>query len=123
MVRLPLIVAAVMLGVAIVRVPAPVEAQPTPFSIVEASIADLRDALAKGRVTSRDIVAQSLARIGLYEDRLHAALYVNPRALEEADDRDRERVLPERSAELDRLRKGGVELARFTQPSRKCEFR
>ena len=68
MVRLPLIVAAVMLGVAIVRVPAPVEAQPTPFSIVEASIADLRDALAKGRVTSRDIVAQSLARIGLYED-------------------------------------------------------
>jgi amidase len=91
MVRLPLLVAAVMLGTAIVRVPAPVEAQPTPFSIVEASIADMRDGLAKGRVTSRDIVAQSLARIGMYEDRLHAALYVNPRALEEADDRDRER--------------------------------
>jgi amidase len=91
MVRLPWLVAAVMLGTAIVRVPAPVEAQPTPFSIVEASIADMRDGLAKGRVTSRDIVAQSLARIGMYEDRLHAALYVNPRALEEADDRDRER--------------------------------
>ena len=91
MVRLPLLVAAVMLGTAIVRIPAPVEAQPMPFSIVEASIADMRDGLAKGRVTSRDIVTQSLARIGLYEDRLHAALYVNPRALEEADDRDRER--------------------------------
>ena len=73
------------------RVPAPVEAQRPSFSIVEASIADMRDALAKGRVTSRDIVAQSLTRIGLYEDRLHAALYVNPRALEEADARDRER--------------------------------
>ena len=91
MTRRPLIGAAAILAVAIVRVPAPVEAQRPSFSIVEASIADMRDALAKGRVTSRDIVAQSLTRIGLYEDRLHAALYVNPRALEEADARDRER--------------------------------
>src|SRR5205807_3688435 len=29
---------------------------------------------------------------GLYEDRLHAAILVNPRALEEADQRDRERA-------------------------------
>ena len=90
--RLPVLVAAVILGVAVARGgPVPVEAQRAPFSIVEASIADMRDALAKGRVSSRDIVAQSLARIGLYEDRLHAALYVNPRALEEADQRDGER--------------------------------
>ncbi len=32
-------------------------------------------------------------RIALYEDRLHGALYVNPRALDEADQRDRERRL------------------------------
>ena len=68
-----------------------VEAQRGSFSIVEASIAGARAALESGRVTSRDIVAQSLMRIGTYEDRLHAALYVNPRALEEADERDRER--------------------------------
>ena len=68
--------------------------QPRPaFSIVEATIAETRAALEQGRVTSRDIVAQSLMRIALYEDRLHAAIYVNPRALEEADERDRERRL------------------------------
>jgi amidase len=92
MIRLYAIGAAVAIA-AIARVPTSVEAQRAPFSIVEASIADMRDALEKGRVTSRDIVAQSLARIGQYEDRLHAALYVNPRALEEADARDRERRL------------------------------
>jgi amidase len=62
-----------------------------PFSVIEAGIADMRAALETGRITSRDIVAQSLTRIGLYEDRLHAALYVNPRALLDADERDRER--------------------------------
>jgi amidase len=77
----------------VVRVATPIDAQRASFSIVEASIAETRAALEKGRVTSRDIVAQSLIRIGQYEDRLHAALYVNPRALEEADERDRERRL------------------------------
>src|SRR5689334_7995703 len=62
-----------------------------PFSVIEATIADVRTALQKRRVTSREIVTQSLARIATYEDRLHATLYVNPHALEEADDRDRER--------------------------------
>jgi amidase len=74
-------------------VAAPIEAQRGSFSIVEASIAETRTALEQGRVTSRDIVTQSLMRIALYEDRLHAALYVNPRALDEADERDRERRL------------------------------
>ena len=94
MARRLLIGTAAILAVTIVRLPiAVVEAQRAPFSIVEASIADMRDALEKGRVTSRDIVAQSLQRIGQYEDRLHAAIYVNPRALDEADERDRERRL------------------------------
>jgi amidase len=87
------VIGAVLLAAAIVRVAAPIEAQRGSFSIVEASIAETRTALEQGRVTSRDIVTQSLMRIALYEDRLHAALYVNPRALDEADERDRERRL------------------------------
>jgi amidase len=60
-----------------------------PFSVVEASIADMRTALAQKRTTSREIVLQSLARIALYEDRLHAVITVNPRALGIADSLDR----------------------------------
>jgi amidase len=62
------------------------------FSVVEAGIPDMRAALAEGRVTSHELVRQYLARIATYEDRFHAALYVNPRALEEADALDRERA-------------------------------
>src|SRR5436190_11245858 len=63
-----------------------------PFTVVEATIADMRTAMEQGRVTSREIVQQYLARIASYEDKLHAAITVNPRALKEADERDRERV-------------------------------
>ena len=45
-----------------------------------------------GRVTSRQIVQQYLLRIALYEHKLHAAITVNPKALELADERDRERA-------------------------------
>ena len=62
-----------------------------PFSVVEASIADMQAAMTDGRTTSRDIVQQSLTRIALFENRLNAALAINPRALEDADQRDRER--------------------------------
>jgi amidase len=61
------------------------------FSVVEASIDQMRLAMEQGRATSRDIVTQSLARIATYEDRLNAAITINPRALAEADERDRER--------------------------------
>jgi amidase len=84
---------AVILVAAIINTEAPTSAQRVPFSIVEASIAETRAALEQGRITSRDIVTQSLTRIALYEDRLNATLSVNPRALEEADQRDRERRL------------------------------
>jgi amidase len=63
-----------------------------PFTVVEASIADMRTAMEQGRVTSREIVQQYLVRIGTYEDKLHAAITVNPNALKEADERDRERA-------------------------------
>ena len=63
-----------------------------PFSVVEASISQMQKAMAEGRVTSRDIVQQSLTRIALYEDQLNAVITVNRHALEEADARDRERA-------------------------------
>jgi amidase len=63
-----------------------------PFNVVEATIPEMQAALRAGRVTSRELVTQSLVRIGLYEDRLNAAISVNPKALEEADARDRERA-------------------------------
>jgi len=65
---------------------------PSRLTVVEASITDLQHALQQRRVTSRDLIQQYLTRIALYEDRLNAIIYVNPRALEEADERDRERA-------------------------------
>ncbi len=65
---------------------------PTTFSVVEVSIADMRTAMAQGRVSARELVQQSLNRIATFEDRLNAAITINPRALEEAEARDRERA-------------------------------
>ncbi len=63
-----------------------------PFSVVEASIADVRAALESGRLTSRQLVKEYLARIALYEDRVNAIITVNPNALAEADALDKERT-------------------------------
>src|SRR5689334_533631 len=65
-------------------------AQPRPFTVVETSIADMRRALEQKRTTSHEIVRQYLDRIAKYEDRLHAVITVNPRALPIADSLDRE---------------------------------
>src|SRR3954452_18233346 len=62
------------------------------FSVFEASIPEMQAAMKSGRTTSHAIVQQYLTRIAMYEDQLHAAITVNPRALEEADARDRERA-------------------------------
>jgi amidase len=67
-------------------------ATPARFSVVEESLRDMQRALQQRRVSSHELVQQSLTRIALYEDRLNAIIYVNPRALEEADERDRERA-------------------------------
>jgi amidase len=64
----------------------------TPFTVVEATIPEMRSAMEQHRVTSRQLVQQYLMRIALYEDRLHAAITVNPDALKVADERDRERA-------------------------------
>ena len=62
------------------------------FSVVEATIDDMRQALAEQRTTSRDLVQQYLTRIALYEDRLNAVISVNPNALAIADSLDGERA-------------------------------
>jgi amidase len=63
-----------------------------PFGVVEVGIPELQKAMTEGRVTSRQIVAEYLIRIGLYEDQVKAAITVNPKALEEAEALDRERA-------------------------------
>ena len=62
------------------------------FDLVEASIPQLQQALADGRVSSRELVLAYLARIGLLQRRLNAVASVNPQALQEADALDRERA-------------------------------
>ena len=66
--------------------------QPAPFSVVEASISDMQAAMRERRATSRAIVQQYLDRIEKYNGRLNAIITLNPRALDEADARDRERA-------------------------------
>ena len=62
------------------------------FHVVEATIPEMRTAMERGRITSRELVALHLIRIGLYEDKLHAAIVVNHAALQEAEELDRERA-------------------------------
>jgi amidase len=67
-------------------------AQPPSFSIVEATIPAMQQAMNEGRISSRELVALSLQRIAVHEDRLNAIITVNPRALEQAEALDRERA-------------------------------
>jgi amidase len=67
-------------------------APPPPFTVVEASIADLRAALEQKRTTSREIVLQYLTRMAKYEDKINAIITVNPNALAIADSLDRLRA-------------------------------
>lgn len=82
------LLAAVLVGVATLTI----HAQRSPFTVVEASISEMRAALDARRVTSVQIVTQYLQRIATYEDLLHAALHVNRNALREAEALDRERA-------------------------------
>ena len=62
-----------------------------PFSVVEASIADIHAALRAGRLTCRGLVEHYLRRIEAYDKNgpaVNAIVLVNPRALAEADGLD-----------------------------------
>ncbi|HEX8394668.1 MAG TPA: amidase family protein [Longimicrobium sp.] len=75
---------------------APLGAQsrrPAPeFAVAEATIPQMQAALREGRTTSRELVTRYLVRIATYEDRLNGVAWINARALQEADERDRERA-------------------------------
>jgi Asp-tRNA(Asn)/Glu-tRNA(Gln) amidotransferase A subunit family amidase len=65
------------------------------FDVIEKSIPELQDAMARGEATSKDLVAAYLARIAAYDHSgpaLNAFITVNARALEAADALDRERA-------------------------------
>ncbi len=62
------------------------------FSVVEATIPEMQAALKSRRVTSRELVTQYLERIATYDRTLHSLIAVNPKALAEADECDRERA-------------------------------
>jgi transcriptional regulator NrdR family protein len=87
-----LVLAATLVPSAQTKKPAKASAPQPPFTIVEASIADMRTAMEERRVTSRELVQQCLVRIATYEERLNAVMTVNPKALEEAEALDRERA-------------------------------
>src|SRR5688500_14089449 len=79
--------------------PVPPKPQPAPviefFEVHEQSILDLQAAMTAGRVTSRGLVDSYLARIQAYDQagpRLNSIVMTNPRAREEADAMDRERL-------------------------------
>ncbi len=88
----PILFLAAGLAAATLALSAQTKKPATPFTIVEATIPEMQAAMRDGRVTSHQIVQQYLARIAMYEDRLHAAITVNPNALKLADERDRERA-------------------------------
>src|SRR5881409_140257 len=66
--------------------------QRKPFTVIEATIPEMQRAMREKRVTSRELVQQYLTRIALYDGRLHATISVNPNALKEAEELDRERA-------------------------------
>ena len=72
--------------------PAKAPAKAAAFDVFEASIPEMQAAMRSGKTTSHAIVQQYLNRIASYEDKLHAAITVNPHALDEADERDRQRA-------------------------------
>ena len=78
---------------------AALSAQPTAplstFEVIEKTIPQLQDAMRAGQVTSRQLVEIYRARIAAYDregPRLDAMVALNPKALEQADARDRERA-------------------------------
>jgi amidase len=62
------------------------------FTVVETGIPEIQAALKSKKLTSRELVIQYLTRIALYDSRLHATITVNPNAIKEAEQLDRERA-------------------------------
>lgn len=64
------------------------------FELLDASIMDMQQAMDKGQLTSVELVEQYLARIAVYDQKnaqLNAIISINPLALQQARDLDKER--------------------------------
>ena len=61
---------------------------PRPINVIEATIAEVQDAIFSGRTTCRMVVRAHLDRIEAYEDRINAITVLNPAALDRADELD-----------------------------------
>ena len=62
------------------------------FQLMEASISDIHRAMQSGKLTCRSLVQQYLDRINAYDQQgpaINAMLYVNPKALEQAEAMDK----------------------------------
>jgi amidase len=81
-----------LIGAAGCARPAPQAPPASTFELIEATIPQMREAMTQGRLTSYQLVEMYLARIGMYQQTLKAAVYVNRDALKEAEERDRERA-------------------------------
>ena len=64
----------------------------TGFDVVEASIYDMQNAMQRGRVTSKELVLQSFARIAFYKDLLNPTISLYRDAVAEAEQLDLERA-------------------------------
>ena len=63
-----------------------------PFDVVEATITEMQQAMAEGRITSRELIEAHLLRIALYEEDVNAVIAINHNALAIADSLDRLRA-------------------------------
>jgi Asp-tRNA(Asn)/Glu-tRNA(Gln) amidotransferase A subunit family amidase len=69
------------------------QAADPPFHLMEASISDIHAAMEAGTLTCHSLVQQYLDRIQAYDKQgpaINAMIYLNPRALEQADAMDQE---------------------------------
>lgn len=83
----------VALALLVLSPPSPARGEGAPpVEVEEATVADLQEAMAAGRTTSRAIVQASLDRIARLDPSLRAILALNPDALSIAEGLDRERA-------------------------------
>src|SRR5438445_8933003 len=78
--------------VSLVAAAAVAAAERKPFTVMETNIHEIEQAMREKRGSSSELVQQYLTRIALYDAKLYASISVNPNALKEAEELDRERA-------------------------------
>jgi len=94
--RLPLLLIAALVAVATMSTRVQSRPQFAPrligFDVAEATIYDMQGAMQRGRVTSKELVLQSFARIAFYKSMLNPTISLYQGAIAEAEQRDVERA-------------------------------